>query len=200
MKRVYRSALAAAVLAAFFSAANAGEADMEKATFAAGCFWGVEKVFGALPGVRSTQVGYTGGKTDHPSYEQVCGGRTGHAEAIEIEYDPAEISYDELVEVFFRHHDPTTKDRQGNDIGSQYRSAVFYHSPAQKDAAEKAIRALDGAKIFRGPVVTTLEPAAAFWRAEEYHQKYLKKNPMGYCALQTQPAKVGEVLRKIRAS
>jgi peptide-methionine (S)-S-oxide reductase len=198
--RVQRNVFMAAVLAAFFSTAYAQEAGLEKATFAAGCFWGVEKVFAALPGVKSTQVGYTGGKKDHPSYEEVCGGRTGHAEAIEITFDPAEIRYDELIETFFRHHDPTTKDRQGNDIGSQYRSAVFYHSPAQKSAAEKAIRALDEAKIFRGPVVTSLEEAATFWRAEEYHQKYLKKNPMGYCALQTQPAKVGEVLRKSRAS
>lgn len=170
----------------------------EKATFAAGCFWGVEKVFGALNGVVSTQVGYTGGTAEDPTYEQVCTGRTGHAEAIEITYDPGKISYEELLEVFFRHHDPTTLDRQGNDIGSQYRSAIFIHSPAQKAAAERTIEVLKKARIFPRPIVTSLEPASEFYRAEEYHQKYLQKNPHGYCSLQLQSAKIGEILRKAR--
>jgi peptide-methionine (S)-S-oxide reductase len=171
----------------------------EIATFAAGCFWGVEKVFGALDGVVSTQVGYTGGHVKDPTYEQVCTGRTGHAEAIEITYDPSRIRYEDLIETFFRHHDPTTPNRQGNDVGTQYRSAIFYHSPGQKEAAERALAALEDAKIFRGRVVTSLESASEFFRAEEYHQKYLKKNPFGYCSLQMQPAKVGEVLRAARA-
>lgn len=170
----------------------------EKATFAAGCFWGVEKVFGSLEGVSATQVGYTGGTLKNPSYEQVCSGRTGHAEAIEIEFDPAILSYEELLEVFFRHHDPTTLNRQGNDAGTQYRSAVFYHSPAQEEAAQTALKALTQAKIFKSPVVTTLEPAAEFYRAEDHHQKYLKKNPLGYCHIQLQSAKIGEVLKKAR--
>ena len=171
----------------------------EKATFAAGCFWGVEKVFGALPGVVSTQVGYTGGSVKDPTYEEVCTGRTGHAEAIEITYDPSRVRYEELLEVFFRHHDPTTADRQGNDVGPQYRSAVFYHSDEQKKAAEQALQALREAKIFRDRIVTEVVRADEFYRAEEYHQKYLKKNPFGYCSLQMQSAKVGEVLKAARA-
>jgi methionine-S-sulfoxide reductase len=172
---------------------------LEKATFAAGCFWGVEKVFGALPGVVSTRVGYTGGTVKNPSYEQVCTGGTGHAEAIEITYDPSKISYAELLEVFFRHHDPTTKDRQGNDVGSQYRSAIFAHSPAQKKDAEAAVRALEAARVFKSPVVTEIAPASEFYAAEDYHQKYLKKNPFGYCHIQLQSAKIGEVLKNARA-
>jgi peptide-methionine (S)-S-oxide reductase len=170
----------------------------EKATFAAGCFWGVEKVFGDLDGVAATQVGYTGGTVKDPSYEQVCTGRTGHAEAIEIEYDPSKVAYEDLLEVFFRHHDPTTLNRQGNDVGTQYRSAIFYHSPAQEAAARRALDALRRAKIFKEPIVTTLEPAGEFYRAEEYHQKYLKKNPHGYCHLLLQSVKIGEVLKQVR--
>ena len=169
---------------------------LEKATFAAGCFWGVEKVFSALPGVVSTQVGYLGGTLKNPTYEQVCSGRTGHAEAIEIEFDPSKISYDELLEVFFRNHDSTTMNRQGNDIGTQYRSAIFYHSESQRLAAQKALDALNTAKIFKNSIVTTLELATEFYRAEEYHQKYLKKNPLGYCHIQLQSAKISEVLKK----
>ena len=172
---------------------------LEKATFAAGCFWGVEKVFSALDGVTFTQVGYTGGRAPDPTYEQVCTGVTGHAEALEITYDPAKINYDALLEVFFRHHDPTTLNRQGNDIGTQYRSAVFYHSPEQKESAQRTIDILEKARIFKKPIVTTLEPASKFYRAEEYHQKYLKKNPMGYCALQLQPGKISQVLKEARA-
>lgn len=192
------------LLAAFFFhyAAQVYGAPMpqtEKAVFAAGCFWGVEKVFSALPGVLSTQVGYTGGTVKNPTYEQVCAGRTGHAEAIEIEYDPSKIRYEELLEAFFRHHDPTTMDRQGNDIGTQYRSAIFYHSPEQKEASEHAIDALKRAKLFRGPIVTKVSRASDFYPAEEYHQKYLKKNPLGYCHLQMQSSKIGEVLKASRA-
>lgn len=170
----------------------------EKATFAAGCFWGVEKVFMAIPGVISTQVGYTGGKVADPSYEAVCTGRTGHAEAIDVTFDPAKLSYDELLEVFFRNHDSTTLDRQGNDIGSQYRSAVFYHTPEQKQKAADSIQLLTKAKIFRDKIVTSLEAAAEFYAAEEYHQKYLKKNPNGYCHLQLQSSKIGEILSAAR--
>ncbi len=170
----------------------------EKATFAAGCFWGVEKVFSALPGAISTRVGYTGGVTKNPSYEQVCTGRTGHAEAIEITFDNSKISYDDLIEVFFRHHDPTTPNRQGNDAGTQYRSAIFYHSPEQKISAERALKALDKARLFRDGIVTEVTPASEFYPAEEYHQKYLKKNPLGYCHIQLQPAKIGEVLKAAR--
>ena len=171
----------------------------EKAVFASGCFWGVEKVFSALPGVTSTRVGYTGGTTKNPTYEQVCTGRTGHAEAIEITFDPSKISYDELLEVFFRHHDPTTEDRQGNDVGTQYRSAIFYHSPEQKAAAEKSLSLLDGAKIFRHGIVTEVSPASEFYAAEEYHQKYLKKNPLGYCHIQLQSAKIAQILKAARS-
>ncbi len=170
----------------------------EKATFAAGCFWGVEKIFSALPGVSSTRVGYTGGTTKNPTYEQLCTGRTGHAEAIEITFDSLKISYDDLLEFFFRHHDPTTPDRQGNDIGTQYRSAIFYHSPEQKKASERALTALNKAKLFREGIVTEVSPASEFYAAEEYHQKYLKKNPLGYCHIQLQSAKIGQVLKAAR--
>lgn len=172
---------------------------LEKATFAAGCFWGVEKVFGAIPGVVSTQVGYTGGTVKNPSYEQVCSGLTGHAEAIEIVYDPATIDYDSLLEVFWRNHDSTTLNRQGNDIGTQYRSAIFYHLPAQKEAAERTKALLDKSGIFKKPVTTEITAAPEFYGAEEYHQKYLKKNPNGYCHIQLQSAKIAQVLKEARA-
>ena len=192
----------AAVMAVFLlQNAQAGEDPMgtEKATFAAGCFWGVEKVFSALPGVLSTQVGYTGGTLPSPTYEQVCTGRTGHAEAIEVNYDPAKTSYDDLLEVFFRHHDPTTLNRQGNDTGSQYRSAIFYHSPVQKEAAARVLGILAKSGVFKAPIVTTLEGASEFYRAEEYHQKYLKKNPGGYCHLLLQSGKIGQIIKEARA-
>lgn len=191
------------LLAAFFyvfslSGVVAGERMKDKAVFAAGCFWGVEKVFSSLPGVLSTQVGYTGGTKASPTYEEVCSGLTGHAEAIEVEFDPSFISYGDLVEVFFRHHDPTTPNRQGNDIGTQYRSVIFTRSPEQEQIARQAVVALDKARIFKSPVVTQVTPAGPFYSAEEYHQKYLKKNPNGYCSLQLQPAKVGEVLKFLK--
>lgn len=172
----------------------------EKATFAAGCFWGVEKVFGALPGVVSTQVGYTGGEKAQPTYEEVCTGLTGHAEAIEITFDPSKLSYGELLEVFFTHHDPTTLNRQGNDIGTQYRSAIFYHSPAQKREAEAVFALLASSHVLKQPVATTLEEAGPFYPAEEYHQKYLKKNPNGYCHLFLQAPKVGQLLKSARTA
>lgn len=178
---------------------QAGAEDMktsyEKATFAGGCFWGIEKVFSEMDGVVSTQVGYTGGRVKNPGYEMICTGLTGHAEAIEITYDPSKISYEDFLEFFFRHHDPTTLNRQGPDIGSEYRSAIFYHTPEQKKAAEKSIALLDRSGIFQSPVVTQIEPAGDFYRAEDYHQKYLKKNPHGYCSIQLQSNRIGEVLR-----
>lgn len=168
----------------------------QKATFAAGCFWGVEKVFSEQKGVVSTQVGYTGGDTQAPDYEEVCTGATGHAEAIEIVFDPAVVSYEKLLEIFFSHHDPTTLNRQGPDIGTQYRSAIFTHGDAQKKAALKAKDLLNQAGIFKKPVATEISPAGPFYRAEEYHQKYLKKNPHGYCSLQLQSDKIAQILGK----
>jgi len=156
---------------------------MEKATFAAGCFWGVEAEFRRLKGVTSAQVGYTGGSTDDPTYKQVCTDRTGHAEAVELEFDPAQISYDELLKAFWGLHDPTTMNRQGPDIGSQYRSAIFYHTPQQEAAAKKSRDALAASGRFKRPIVTEIKPATKFWRAEEYHQKYFEKNGMAACHL-----------------
>jgi peptide-methionine (S)-S-oxide reductase len=156
---------------------------MEKATFAAGCFWGVEETFRSLPGVVDTAVGFMGGTTEHPSYREVCSGRTGHAEVVHLEYDPARISYEKLLEAFWGCHDPTTKDRQGPDVGSQYRSAIFFHSPEQETAARASLERLEAEKRFRRPIVTTIEPAAAFWRAEEYHQRYLEKRGAASCRL-----------------
>ena len=156
---------------------------MEKATFAAGCFWGVEEAFRALPGVLDTAVGFMGGTTDHPSYREVCTGRTGHAEVVQLEYDPARISYERLLDVFWESHDPTTKDRQGPDVGTQYRSAIFFHTPEQEAAARTSIERLDSAGRFRRPIVTMIEPASTFWRAEEYHQRYLEKRGSASCRL-----------------
>lgn len=152
---------------------NAPAAD--RATFAAGCFWGVESFFRAIPGVIDATVGYTGGRTERPSYEEVCTGRTGHAEAVEVRYDPARVSYETLLGVFFENHDPTTANRQGPDVGEQYRSAVFVHSAEQERAARAKVAELEAAKRFRRPIVTQIVPAAPFWRAEEYHQRYFEK-------------------------
>lgn len=148
---------------------------MAKATFAAGCFWGVEAVFRALPGVLSTQVGYTGGTTADPTYEQVCEGHTGHTEAVELEFDPAQIRFEDLLAAFWQNHDPTTRNRQGPDFGSQYRSAIFVHSPEQRAAAEASRAALDASGQLRRPIVTEIVDAGPFYRAEEYHQQYLEK-------------------------
>ena len=154
---------------------------VEKATFAAGCFWGVEAAFWKVPGVRQTTVGYTGGHTEHPTYKQVCSDTTGHAEAVLVEYDPAEVSYEQLLEVFWNEHDPTTLNRQGPDVGSQYRSAVFFHTPGQ-EAAAKASRDAHQQKLSR-PIVTEITPASTFWRAEEYHQRYFEKQGIASCPL-----------------
>lgn len=146
-----------------------------KATFAAGCFWHVEEVFGRVDGVVSTRVGYTGGSVQDPTYEQVCTDSTGHAEAVEVTYDPARVSYEKLLEVFWACHDPTTRDRQGPDVGRQYRSAVFCHGEEQRRAASASAGALAGSGRLRAPVVTEIGPAAPFYEAEEYHQKYAEK-------------------------
>ena len=152
---------------------------MEKATFGAGCFWGVEAEFRRLAGVESTQVGYAGGKLDHPTYEDVCTDRTGHAEVVEVTFDPKVISYHDLLEVFWNNHNPTTLNRQGPDVGAQYRSAIFFHSPEQ-EAEAKTSRDAAQARFAR-PIVTEIAPAQPFWRAEEYHQQYLEKRGLSHC-------------------
>lgn len=148
---------------------------MAKATFAAGCFWGVEARFAQLPGVTATAVGYEGGTLERPTYHDVCTDGTGHAEAVEIDYDPDTITYEQLLEAFFALHDPTQLNRQGPDRGTQYRSAIFIHSPEQELAAKAMIVRLTEEKRFAKPIVTQVVPAQTFWRAEEYHQKYLEK-------------------------
>ena len=157
------------------------ENHLETATFAAGCFWGVEETFRQLPGVESTAVGYTGGWLENPTYKDVCGDRTGHAEAVQVAYDPSRVSYDQLLQVFWDNHNPTTPNRQGPDIGSQYRSAIFFHSPEQEAAARKSKDELDRSGKFRKPIVTEVVPASTFWKAEEYHQQYLAKRGLGAC-------------------
>jgi peptide-methionine (S)-S-oxide reductase len=155
----------------------------EKATFGAGCFWGVEETFRQLPGVSSTAVGYAGGAKDNPTYEDVCSDATGHAEVVEVEFNPAEIAYTKLLDVFWSNHNPTTLNRQGPDVGTQYRSAIFYHSPEQKQQAEVSKAALEKSGRFPRPIVTQIEPAPKFWRAEEYHQQYLRKRGQTHCAI-----------------
>jgi peptide-methionine (S)-S-oxide reductase len=154
---------------------------MEKATFAAGCFWGVEAAFRQTKGVKSTAVGYTGGTTKNPTYEQVCTDTTGHAEAVEVQYDPAEVSYDQLLDVFWENHDPTQLNRQGPDFGSQYRSAIFFHTPEQQAAATAAKERLDKGGKLKGPIATQIVAATEFYRAEEYHQQYLEKRGQASC-------------------
>ena len=153
---------------------------LEIATFAAGCFWGVEDSFMKAKGVKSTRVGYTGGKLTNPTYEDVCTNRTGHAEAIQIKYDPKEISYKELLELFWSIHNPTTKNRQGPDIGTQYRSSIFYHTAEQEKIANEVKQELDNSK-FQNKIVTEIVPASTFYPAEEYHQKYYQKIGGGSC-------------------
>jgi methionine-S-sulfoxide reductase len=152
----------------------------KKATLAGGCFWGVEELIRALPGVLRTEVGYTGGQTAEPRYESVKTGSTGHAEAIEIEFDPAKISYAEILRFFFTMHDPTTLNQQGNDRGSQYRSAIFYHDEEQKRVAGEVKAAVEKSGAWKKPVVTEITAATRFYPAEDYHQDYLKKHPNGY--------------------
>jgi len=154
---------------------------MAKATFAAGCFWGVEATFRQLPGVISTRVGYIGGKTDNPTYKEVCTDQTGHAEAVEVEYDPAKLSYSKLLETFWENHDPTQLNRQGPDWGTQYRSAIFFHSPEQEAEAKASKQALESSGRFRKPIVTQIVPAPAFFEAEDYHQQYLEKRGLASC-------------------
>jgi peptide-methionine (S)-S-oxide reductase len=156
---------------------------MEKATFAAGCFWGVEEVFRRVKGVLNTQVGYTGGQTLDPTYQDVCSDRTGHAEAVEVTFDPAQVSYNDLLEVFWSNHNPTTPNRQGPDVGSQYRSAIFYHTPQQRAAAEASKERLAQSGRYSRPIVTEIVHASTFYRAEEYHQRYLEKHGRSHCHL-----------------
>jgi peptide-methionine (S)-S-oxide reductase len=153
----------------------------EKATFAAGCFWGVQETFRQTPGVLSTVAGYTGGTVPNPSYEDVCTDTTGHAEAVEIEYDPALVSYRTLLDIFWNNHNPTTRNRQGPDVGSQYRSAIFYHSAAQQRLAEESKTDLAASGKFANPIVTEILPAGPFYQAEEYHQQYLAKRGLASC-------------------
>ena len=154
---------------------------MEKATFAAGCFWGVEATFRQMPGVISTRVGYTGGQTENPTYKEVCTDRTGHAEAVEVEFDPAKVPYRDLLQVFWENHDPTQLNRQGPDFGTQYRSAIFYHSPEQEQAARKSKSALDKSGKYSRPIVTQIVPAVTFYEAEDYHQQYVEKRGLATC-------------------
>ena len=155
---------------------------MEKATFGAGCFWGVEAIFRQVKGVISTTVGYAGGSTENPTYEEVCADLTGHAEVVEIEYDPAQVSYQDLLEVFWQNHNPTTYNRQGPDIGAQYRSVIFYHNEFQKEEAQTYKAVLQQTEKYQNqPIVTTILPATIFYKAEEYHQQYLEKRGMASC-------------------
>jgi peptide-methionine (S)-S-oxide reductase len=154
---------------------------METATFGAGCFWGVEARFQQEPGVTETAVGYEGGKLDNPTYKDVCTDRTGHAEVVDVKFDPAKVSYQRLLDLFFELHDPTQLNRQGPDWGAQYRSVVFFHSPEQEAAAKATIARLNEQKAFKKPIVTQVVPAETFWRAEEYHQKYLEKRGAVSC-------------------
>lgn len=155
-------------------------AKTEVATLAGGCFWGMEDLLRKLPGVLNSDVGYTGGTTENPNYEQVKTGKTGHAESVQIDFDPEVLSYENLLLYFFKIHDPTTADQQGNDIGSQYRSAIFYHTETQHEIAEKVIERIENSHTWKHPLATEIEPFEVFYRAEDYHQDYLEKHPHGY--------------------
>jgi peptide-methionine (S)-S-oxide reductase len=155
-----------------------------KATFGAGCFWGVEAQFRQVKGVTATAVGYMGGGLENPTYQDVCTDSTGHAEVVEVDYDPARVSYEDLLEVFWNNHDPTTLNRQGPDVGTQYRSVIFHHSPEQEAAARASKEELEQSKRFRSAIVTQIVPSKTFWRAEEYHQRYLEKRGLAHCAIQ----------------
>jgi len=154
---------------------------MAKATFAAGCFWGVEATFRQIPGVSGTRAGYTGGDSNNPTYKDVCSDRTGHAEAVEVEYDPAKVSYEDLLNVFWENHDPTQLNRQGPDFGTQYRSAIFFHSPEQEQAAQASKQERERSGQFSRPIVTQIVPAVTFYEAEDYHQQYLEKRGLATC-------------------
>ena len=167
---------------------GAPSSQREIATLAGGCFWCLEAVFDQVRGVEAVESGYIGGTVDTPSYEAVCSGRTGHAEAVRITFDPQVISYPALLEIFFAIHDPTTLNRQGNDIGTQYRSAIFYHSPEQKQAAESLVATLNHEKLYSNPIVTQIVPATRWYEAEPYHQEYFARNPLqGYCQVVVSP-------------
>ncbi len=156
---------------------------MEKATFGAGCFWGVEATFRQIEGVTSTAVGYMGGSLANPTYEDVCTDRTGHAEVVQVEYDPSRVSYEQLLDLFWGNHDPTTLNRQGPDAGTQYRSAIFFHNPEQAAAARASKEKLQASGKYRRAIVTEIVPATEFWRAEEYHQQYLEKRGLAHCRI-----------------
>jgi peptide-methionine (S)-S-oxide reductase len=162
---------------------NRGEEDMATATFAAGCFWGVEATFRDVKGVTDTEVGYTGGDVPNPTYEEVCTGETGHAEAVRVNYDPEVVTYEELLDVFWGCHNPTTRNRQGPDVGTQYRSVIFYHTPEQEEAARASKKELNESDAYDRPIVTRIRPAETFYRAEEYHQQYLEKQGGISCGL-----------------
>ncbi|MDA1312987.1 MAG: peptide-methionine (S)-S-oxide reductase MsrA [Acidobacteria bacterium] len=162
---------------------NNGTPRTEKATFGAGCFWGIEAAFRDLDGVLAAAVGYAGGSLENPSYQDVCSGRSGHTEVVEVEFDPSRVSYEKLLDLFWSSHDPTTVNRQGPDIGSQYRSAIFFHSPEQEAAALKSMEAQDRSGGYPNPVVTEITPAPKFYRAEEYHQRYLEKRGLAHCRI-----------------
>ena len=154
---------------------------MEKATFGAGCFWGVEATFREVKGVTDAAVGYAGGHLENPTYQDVCTDKTGHAEVVQVEYDPAVVTYEQLLDVFWKCHDPTQRNGQGPDVGAQYRSVIFYHTPAQKAAAAASKEKLERSGAHTRPIATAIEPAPAFYRAEEYHQRYLEKHGLGHC-------------------
>ncbi len=162
--------------------------EREYATLAGGCFWCLEAVFDELQGVDEVVSGYTAGQIPNPSYEQICNGDTGHAEAVKLRYDPTQIGFRDIIEVFFVIHDPTTRNRQGNDVGTQYRSAIFYHSPEQKQIADDLIAELEAQRAFDAPIVTVVVPAATFYPAEDYHQDYFRNNPsQSYCQFVVAP-------------
>jgi peptide-methionine (S)-S-oxide reductase len=168
--------------------AGASAGEFELATFGSGCFWCTEAVFDQLKGVKSVVSGYSGGRLENPTYEQVCGGLTGHAEVIQVTYDPAEISFADLLRVFWETHDPTTPNRQGHDVGTQYRSAVFYHNDQQRKLAEEYKRQLDVSGTFSAPIVTEIAPFTKFYPAEKYHQDYFAQNPgQRYCEYVIRP-------------
>ena len=167
---------------------NETNSDLSVATFGTGCFWCTEAVFQIMQGVHKVVSGYSGGQRKNPTYEQVCSGATRHAECVQITYDPNRVSYAELLEAFFRSHDPTTLNRQGNDVGTQYRSVIYYHNEGQHQLAEEAVKELDKSGAYSSPIVTEISPAETFYSAEAYHQNYFINNPgQGYCAFVVAP-------------
>jgi len=188
MGRIALAAWLIAAGAAGPAAAKEARVTKETATFAGGCFWCTEAVYQEVEGVLAVESGYTGGRTEHPSYEEVCAGTTGHAEAVQITFDAAKVRYEDLLEIFFKTHDPTTLNRQGADAGTQYRSAIFTHSPAQKAAAERIRKELDASRAWEHPIVTEIVPFKAFWKAEEHHQDYYSLNRTApYCLFVIRP-------------